>query len=147
MLTKDPYLRPVIFSGLFIVLLTIIFSPGIFLWAGLGGYVTVRLSKKIAKELVSFVDGILLGLFTGIFSGTFLDILTVLSLKSPENAHIVVKLLEKNWPKGLAIPDLKGMLPAILLTTCIFIAVIAVVFSILGGYIGVLISRKDKKTT
>ena len=66
---KDPYLKPVIFSGLLITLLTIIFAPGIFLWAIVGGYVAVRISNKFTKETpqcgVSTTDALLVGLFSG----------------------------------------------------------------------------------
>lgn len=142
---KDPYLKPVIFGGLFITLLSIVFAPGIFLWASIGGYIAVRLANKITKEIIPIKDGLLMGLFSGIVGGTCLDILTFLSFKSSENQRLLIRNLEKNWPKEIAIPDFKEILPTVFITTCIFIIIISIIFSILGGYIGSLISKRTKK--
>lgn len=139
---KDPYLKPVIFGGLFIALLSVIFAPGIFLWALIGGYVTVRISSKITKEVFSLVDILLLGTFSGIIGGTCLDVITTLSFKTPENRHSLILTLEKNWPKDMPVPNFNDILPSIFLTTCIFIVVISIVFAIIGAFIGKYISEK-----
>jgi len=143
---KDPYLKPVILGGLFITLLSVIFAPGIFLWASIGGYITVRLAFKVTKEVVKLLDGLLLGLFTGIIGGTSLDILTLISFNTSENKQLLVKTLKKNWPKDVQIPNFNEILPTVFITTCFIIIIISIVFSTLGGYIGVLLSQKKKKT-
>ena len=142
---KDPYLKPVVFGGLFITLLSVIFAPGIFLWAILGGYLTVRLSNKLSEEVVSLVDVLLLGIFTGIVGGASLDILTTLSFKSPENQRLIINTLEKKWPKDLSVPNFAEILPSVLIASCILIIIIAVVFAVIGAYIGVFVSRKKIK--
>ena len=144
---KDPYLKPVIFGGIFITLLTVIFAPGIFLWAIVGGYITVRIAKKITKEIISILDGLLLGLFSGILGGTCIDLLAILSFKVPENQRILIRTLEKNWPKDMAIPNFNELLPSIFLTTSIFVILITIIFATIGGYIGILISKKKEKST
>ena len=144
---KDPYLKPVIFGGIFITLLSIIFAPGIFLWAGIGGYIAVRLANKITKEIIPVRDGLLMGLFSGIVGGSCLDILTLLSFKSPDNQRLLIRTLEKNWPKEIAVPNFIEILPTVFITTCIFIIVISIIFGILGGYIGSVISKRTTKKT
>lgn len=142
---KDPYLKPVILSGLFITFLSIIFAPGVFLWAAIGGYIAVRLSEKITKETINYTEGILLGAFSGLISGACLDILTLISFKSPENKRLLMKTLEKSWPQDTQLPtNLSDMLPSIFITTCIFIVIISVLFAILGSYIGILISKRKR---
>lgn len=139
---KDPFLKPVILGGLFIALLSVIFAPGIFLWALIGGYITVRISSKITKEVFSLVDILLLGTLSGIIGGTCLDVITTLSFKTPENRHSLILTLEKNWPKDMPVPNFNDILPSIFLTTCIFIVVISIVFAIIGAFIGRYISEK-----
>ena len=143
---KDPYLKPVIFGGLLIAMLSVVFIPAIFLWAIIGGYVAVRLANKITKVIISVSDAIFLGLFSGIIGGTCLDILTLLSFRSPDNQSILIRTLEKNWPKeATPMPNLTNLLPALFLTTCIFVILITVLFAVIGGYLGVLISRRRNK--
>ena len=143
---KDPYLKPVIFGGLLITMLSVIFAPAIFLWAIIGGYVTVRIANKITKEIVPIRDGIFLGLFSGIIGGACLDILTLISFKSSDNQRLLIRTLEKNWPKEMTqMPNLSELLPALFLTTSIFVIVITVLFAVIGGYGGVLISRCKNK--
>ena len=143
---KDPYLKPVIFGGLFITILSIIFAPGIFLWASVGGYITVRIAFKVTKEAINHIEGILLGLFSGLIGGTLLDVLTLISFNAPENRRLIIRTLEKNWPKDVQLPNLTEMLPAVFTTTCIIIIAISIVFSILGSYIGILICQRKKKS-
>ena len=143
---KDPYLKPVIFGGLLITMLSVIFAPAIFLWSIIGGYVTVRIANKTAKEVVPIRDGIFLGLFSGIIGGACLDILTLISFKSSDNQRLLIRTLEKNWPKEMTqMPNLSELLPALFLTTSIFVIVITVLFAVIGGYGGVLISRCKNK--
>ena len=143
---KDPYLKPVIFGGLFITLLSIIFAPAIFLWAIIGGYITIRLASKITKEAISIIDGLFLGLFSGLIGGASLDVLTIISFNSPDNKRALIRVLEKNLPKDMQLQNLSDILPSIFLTTCIFIVIISVAFAILGSYIGFLLSKNAKKT-
>ena len=142
---KDPYLKPVIFSGLLITLLTIIFAPGIFLWAIVGGYVAVKLSYKLIKEIISIKDSLLLGLFSGIIGGTCLNLLSILTFNDPHNQKILISTLKNHWPNELAVPDFYQMLPSIFFITCILIVLISVVFSVLGSYFGFVMSKHDKK--
>ena len=143
---KDPYLKPVIFGGLLITILSIIFAPAIFLWAIIGGYITVRIANKITREIISIRDSLFLGLFSGIIGGTCLDILTLVSFRSPDNQRMLIRTLEKNWPKEVnQIPNFPELLPALFLTTSIFIIVITVLFAVIGSYGGVLISRRKNK--
>ena len=143
---KDPYLKPVIFGGLFIVLLSIIFALGIFLWAIIGGYITVRLTNKITKQAISIIDGLLLGIFSGVIGGCCLNIITTVSFKSYDNKRLIIKTLEQNWPKDMyPIPEFKEMLPEIFLTTCVIILIVTIVFALIGGGIGVLVSKKTNK--
>lgn len=143
---KDPYLKPVIFGGLTTALLSIIFAPGIFLWAIIGGYVAVRLTNKLTKETVSTIDSFLLGLFSGIIGATCLNLITVISFNNSDNQRILIRTLEKNWPKDLPIPELSNLLPKILIITCILIVVVAILFSIIGSYIGFFLTKRKKKT-
>ena len=143
---KDPYLKPVIFGGLLITMLSVIFAPAIFLWSIIGGYVTVRIANKITKEIVPILDGLFLGLFSGIIGGACLDILTLISFKSSDNQRLLIRTLEKNWPKEMTqMPNLSELLPALFLTTSIFVIVITMLFAVIGGYGGVLISRRKTK--
>ncbi len=140
---KDPYLKPVIFGGLLITLLSVIFAPAIFLWAITGGYVAVRIANKITKEIIPMRDGLFLGLFSGIIGGTCLDILTLVSFRSADNQRMLLRTLEKNWPKEAgSAPNFPELFPALFLTTSIFVIVIAVLFAVIGAYGGVLISRR-----
>ena len=142
---KDPYLKPVIFGGLLITMLSVIFAPAIFLWAIIGGYVAVRIANKITKESISLIDSLFLGFFSGIIGGTSLDILTLLSFKSPDNQRLLIRTLEKNWPKEISsMPNFPEILPALFLTTSVFIIFITVLFAVIGSYGGVLISRRKK---
>lgn len=143
---KDPFLKPVILSGIFITLLSIIFAPGIFLWAGIGGYIAVRLAFKITKEIINIKDGLILGLMSGLLGGTCLDIFTVISFKTPENQRILLKTLEKNLPNDLSSTvNINEILPSILLITSLLIIIISCLFSVIGSYIGVLVSKRNKK--
>ncbi|MBI3590023.1 MAG: hypothetical protein HY094_01430 [Candidatus Melainabacteria bacterium] len=143
---KDPYLKPVIFGGLFITMLSVVFAPGIFLWAIVGGYITVRLAKKLTKETIPLLEGLLLGLFSGVIGGTCLDVLTVISFKSPENQQLLIRTLEKNWPREIHPPaNFHDILPSIFVTTCIFVVLISILFASIGGYIGTVISKQTKK--
>ena len=142
---NDPYLKPVILGGILIAILSIIFAPGIFIWAGIGGYITTRLVFKMTKETIKYTEGLLLGLMSGLLSCTLLDIFTVISFKSPENERIIMRLLEKNLPKDVSMPqDLSQIFPSVMFTTCLIIIIICALFAIIGGYIGVLISNKTK---
>lgn len=141
---KDPYLKPVIFGGLLITVLSMIFAPAIFLWSIIGGYITTRLSHKITKELISLKDGLLLGALSGLVGGSCLDILTVFSFNDAENQRLLIRTLEKNWPKDLPLPDFKEMLPSLLITACIVIIIAALLFSVIGSYIGMVISNKKQ---
>ena len=144
---KDPYLKPVIFGGLLITMLSIIFAPAIFLWAIIGGYVAVRIANKITKEVISTRDGLFLGLFSGIIGGTCLDILTLVSFRASDNQQMLIRTLEKNWPKEASqMPNFPELLPALFLTTSIVVIIITILFSLIGGYSGVLISRRKSKT-
>ena len=142
---KDPYLKPVIFGGVFISLLSVIFSPGIFLWAAIGGYITVRLANKITKELPSLIEVILLGIFPGIIGGTLLDVITVFSFKSPENQRSIISVLQHNWPKEVPYPDFNNILPSVYLMTCIFIIVISTISSAIGAYVAMFIIKKTNQ--
>ena len=143
---KDPYLKPVIFGGLLITILSIIFAPAIFLWAIIGGYVTVRIANKITKEIVSIYDGLFLGLFSGIIGGACLDILTFISFRSSDNQRVLIRTLEKNWPKEAPpISNISELLPALFLTTSILVIIITVLFAVIGSYCGILISRRKNK--
>ncbi len=143
---KDPYLKPVILGGLFITLLSIVFALGIFLWAIVGGYITVRLTNKITKQAISVVDGLLIGLFSGIIGGCCLNIITTFSFKSFDNKRLLIRTLEQNWPKEMyPIPEFQEMLPSIFLTTCVIIMIITTGFALIGGLIGVLVSKRTNK--
>ena len=143
---KDPYLKPVIFGGLLITMLSVIFAPAVFLWAIIGGYVAVRIANKITKEIISVMDGLFLGLFSGIIGGTCLDIHTLIFFRSAENQRMLIRTLEKSWPKEAgSAPNFLELLPTLFVTTSIFVIVIAVLFALIGGYIGVLISRRKNK--
>ena len=146
---KDPYFKPVIFSGLLITVLSIVFAPAIFLWALVGGYLAVRLAIKTAKHsAISVPDGAFLGLFSGLIGGACLDIITVISFNSFENRRLLIKTLEKNWPHDVQplTNNIAEMLPAILTTTCLLVVVISTIFAILGAILGVVISRRRDKT-
>ena len=145
---KDPYLKPVIFGGLLIAMLSAVFAPAIFLWALIGGYITVRIANKTIKEIVSLGDGLFLGLFSGIIGGTCLDILTLVSFRSPDNQRLLIRTLGKNWPKEInPVPNFPELLPTLFLTTSIFVILITVLFAVIGSYGGVLISRRKNKTS
>ena len=140
---KDPYLKPVIIGGLVITILSIVCVPGIFLWAPIGGYITVRISNRTIKDLISFCDAILLGLFSGIIGSTCLDIITVISFYDFDNRRDLIRMLEKNWPKEMyPIPNFSELLPSIFLTTCLLIIIITVALSILGALIGRFITKQ-----
>lgn len=142
---KDPYLKPVIFGGIIIAILSLIFAPGIVLWAALGGYIAVRLSYKSIKEIISIFDGILIGALSGLIGGGCLDVLTIITFKDPDNKGSLIRALERSWPKDLSVPNLKEMLPSIFITTCILILLISVIFSIIGGYVGTFVTKKVTK--
>ena len=101
---KDPFLKPVIFGGILIALLSVIFAPGIFLWAITGGYLTVKAASKALNDVVTFMDGLLLGVFSGILGGVCLDMLAVISFNTSENHRLLLKTLEMNWPKDIQQP-------------------------------------------
>lgn len=141
---KDPYLKPVIFGGLTTALLSVVFAPGIFIWSIVGGYVTSRLSHKLTKEIFPLIDCFLLGLFSGIVGATVINIVTVFSFQNPENRRILIKTLEKNWPRDMTpIPDFSEVLPTIFLATSILIVVITVIFSTIGSYIGLILNKRN----
>ena len=143
---KDPYLKPVILGGLVITGLSLVFSIGIFLWAIVGGYITVRLANKITEKAVSIGDGLLLGLFSGVVGGSLLNVITVIAFQSPENQRLLINTLEKNWPKEMhPIPHFKELLPSLFITVCIFIIIISILFALIGACIGSMISRNTKK--
>ena len=140
---KDPYLKPVIFGGLFITILSLIFGLGIIIWSLIGGYITLRVANKITKEVVSLLDGLLLGIFSGIIGGTCLNILTFISFRTPDNQRLLIRILEKNWPKEITPPgNFHEILPSLFVTVCLFIIVITTAFSALGAYIGIIVSKK-----
>ncbi len=142
---KDPYLKPVIFSGLLIVTLTLIFALGLILWAIIGGFLAVRIAYKTTKEIISTIDGLLLGLFSGLVGATCVDLLTIISFSSHDNRSLLIRTMEKNWPKDIPIPDFNTILPSVFFTTCLIIFLITVCSSVLGSYIGIVISRKKNK--
>ena len=143
---KDPYLKPVIFGGLLITLLSLIFSIGIFLWAIIGGYITVRLANKFTEKAILITDALLLGLFSGIVGGSLLNILTILSFQSPDTQRLLIRTLEKNWPKEMyPIPEFKQLMPSIFITICIFIILSSSLFATLGGFIGIIVPKRIKK--
>lgn len=143
---KDPYLKPVLFGGLTTALLSIVFAPGIFLWSIIGGYVAVRLAYKLTKEIASTMDSLLLGLFSGIIGATCLNLATIISFNNTDNQRILIRTLEKNWPRDIPIPELSDLLPKILLITSILVVIVAVLFSIIGSYVGLFLTKKKKKT-
>ena len=103
----------------------------------------VRIANKITKEIMSMRDGLFLGLFSGITGGTCLDILTLVSFRSTDNQRMLIRTLEKNWPKEAgSAPNFPELLPALFLTTSIFVIVIAVLFAVIGAYGGILVSRR-----
>lgn len=141
----DPYLKPIIFSGLFIALLSVVCPLGIFIWAAVGGYIGVKLAHKAIKEVLSLGDSLLIGLFSGIVSGTCLDVLAVISFLSQENKQTLLRMLKKNWPKDVKpMPDLNEILPTVFLTTSIFILLITVVFAVIGAAVGKYIIGRKK---
>jgi len=87
----------------------------------------------------------LLGLFAGLVGGTSLDILTLISFNSSENKQLLIRTLQKNWPKDVQIPNFNDILPTVFITTCFIIIIISITFSTIGSYIGVLLSQKNKK--
>ena len=140
---KDPFLKPVILGGILIALLSVIFAPGIFLWAITGGYLTVKAASKALNDVVTFMDGLLLGVFSGILGGVCLDMLAVISFNTSENHRLLLKTLEMNWPKDIQQPlNINAMLPSILFITCILIILISVIFSVIGSSCGVLLAKK-----
>ena len=142
---NDPYLKPIIFSGLFIALLSIVCPLGIFLWAAIGGYIGVKLAYKVVNEVISISDSLLIGLFAGIVSGTSLDVLAVISFLSQDNKQTLLRMLKKNWPKDVKpLPDLNEILPTVFLTTSIFILLITIVFAVIGAAVGKYIIGKKK---
>ncbi len=142
---NDPYLKPVIFGGLLISILSVICPLGIFIWSGVGGYVAAKLVHRVTKELLLLTDSLLVGLFVGIVSGTSLDVLAIVSFSSDDNKQTLVRMLKKNWPKDVKpIPDLNEMLPAVFLTTSVFILLITILFSIIGSLVGMyIVNKKD----
>lgn len=145
-LIKDPYLKPVILGGLTIAFLSLVFAPGIFIWAVIGGYVTVRLSYKLTKEIASIRDSLLLGIFSGVVGATCVNLLTIMSFNNPENHRTLIKTLERSWPKDMyPLPDFNEILPSIFFTACILITVVSVIFSMLGSYTGLLLTKKKSK--
>ncbi len=139
---KDPFLKPVILGALLTSVLSLIFALGVILWAIIGGYVAVRLAYKTTKEAITLVDGLLLGLFSGIIGATCLDMLTVLSFSSHDNQNMLIRTMEKNWPKDIQTPDFHLMLPSIFFTTCAIIFLVTVISSVIGSYIGIILSKK-----
>lgn len=146
---KDPYFKPVVFCGLMMTLLSIVFAPGIFLWAIVAGYIAVRLSYKLTKELITLTDSLLLGLFSGLVGGTLLNILAILSFKNPDNKKVLISTLKKNWPPDMQpMPEFSELLPSIFLSTCLIIIVVCVVFCVIGTFIGYITTkRKASKET
>ncbi|MBI2995260.1 MAG: hypothetical protein HYY52_00920 [Candidatus Melainabacteria bacterium] len=142
---KDPYLKPVILGALLITLLSVIFAFGIILWAIVGGYVAVRLANKATKDIVSTFEGLFIGLLSGVLGGAFIDLLTVISFKGADNKLLLIRTLERSWPKDRAVPNFTELLPSIFLTTSVIVIIITMFFSTIGGYIGLVISRKKKK--
>lgn len=140
---KDPYLKPIIFSGLLITVLSIICPLGVFIWSGVGGYLAVKLAQRVIKESLILTDSLLIGLFSGVVSGTSLDVLAVISFMSEDNKQTLLRMLKRNWPKDVKpVPDLNEILPTVFLTTSIFILLITVIFSIIGSLIGMYIVNK-----
>lgn len=148
---KDPYLKPIVFAGLLISILSIICPLGIFIWSGVGGYIAIKLAHRTTKELLVLTDSLLIGLFAGVVSGTSLDVLAVVSFLSDDNKQTLLRMLKKNWPKDVKpMPDLNEILPTVFLTTSIFILLITIVFSVIGSLIGMYIVNKkgiSDKTT
>jgi MFS family permease len=143
---KDPYLKPVIFGGLFIALLTIVFALGLFLWAIVGGYVAVRIATKTTKEIMTFTDSVLIGLFTGIVGSVCIDLLMVISFSSVDNQKSLIRVLEKNWPKDVQpIPNLNEILPTVFITSSVLVIFIGIFFSVIGACIAMFITNKKNK--
>lgn len=139
---KDPYLKPVILGGMLIVILTIIFAPGIFIWAILGGYLSFNLAKKINKDSISLLECFLIGLFTGIIGGISLDLISAISFNSPESQKLLVDIIKTKWPSELPLPNIKEILPMVYALSSILILVISIIFSMIGSYVGLIISKK-----
>ena len=143
LIIKDPFLKPVIFGGLIITMLSIIFAPAIFLWSVIGGFIAIRMVSKLSEEVASILDSVLVGLFTGVIGGTCINILAVLSFRDPENKRALIQTLEKNWPPDMTpMPNFAETLTSILFTTCLLIIGICVAFSILGSFIGYKVNMK-----
>jgi len=143
---KDPYLKPVIFGGLFITLLTIVFALGMFLWAIVGGYIAVRIATKTTKEIMTFTDSLLIGLLTGIVGSICIDLLMVTSFSSADNQKSLIRILEKNWPKDVQpVPNLSEILPTVFITSSILVLFIGIFFSVIGACIGLYITSKKTK--
>lgn len=145
-IAKDPYLRPVLLSGLLIALLSVIFSPGLFLWAIVGGYIAVKLASRVTKDQVSLKDALLIGLFAGMLGGASFDIFLVASFNSPEMQGFLIRALQKNWPSNITpIPDFKEILPSVFSLTSVFVIIISIVFSFIGAAIGFFVAKKRIK--
>lgn len=141
---KDPYFIPVILGGLIIPFLTLVFPISIFLWAGLGGYVAVRVSHKNTKQILSLLDSTLIGLFSGIVGGTATSIIFFMSSRDLDTKRLFMDILKQNWPPDLAMPaNVSELFPMVIITSSLLILLICIVFSIVGALIGYKINKKQ----
>ncbi|OGI19023.1 MAG: hypothetical protein A3B68_07405 [Candidatus Melainabacteria bacterium RIFCSPHIGHO2_02_FULL_34_12] len=140
---NDPFLKPVILGGLLITILSIVFAPGLFIWAIVGGFIAIRLASKVIAGKIPLMDTLLVGVFSGLIGGTCLDIITVISFNSPDNKIMLINALKKNWPIDIPKPDFQQILPSIFFTTCALIVIASVIFAIIGSYLGTVIPKRS----
>ena len=111
-----------------------------------GGYIAVRMSSKILNTSISNLDSTLIGLFSGLFGGACVNIIIVLSFNNSENKRGLISVLEKNWPLDMQpIPNFSEILPLILLSTCLVILIVTILFSIVGSLIAQVVYKKKFK--
>ena len=143
---KDPYLKPVLVSGLLIVFLSVLCSPAIFLWALIAGFLAVRLAQKVSKDMVSLLDAVLLGLFSGLVGGALLNLIIVFTFSSFESQRLLVSMIEKNWPNDITqMPNVQELIPTLLLFISLLVFIISSVLSALGGLLGVTVKIRANK--
>ena len=140
---QDPYLKPVLISGLLIVFLSVLFSPAIFLWALIAGFLAVRLAQKKSKDLLPLMDAVLLGLFSGLVGGALLNLIIVFTFSSFDSQRLLVSMIEKNWPSDMVkVPNIQELIPSLLLFVSLLVFLISSLLSALGGLLGVVIKNR-----
>ena len=141
--TQDPYLKPVLISGLLIVFLSVLFSPAIFLWALIAGFLADRLAQKKSKDLLPLMDAVLLGLFSGLVGGALLNLIIVFTFSSFDSQRLLVSMIEKNWPSDMVkVPNIQELIPSLLLFVSLLVFLISSLLSALGGLLGVVIKNR-----